>query len=456
MAPYKAVKVLEQCQVAPPPGSVPSGLTHIPLTFFDQLWLPLPPPQILFFYDYPYPTTHFTQFLLPHIKLSLSSTLIHFYPLAGKLSWPHDSYRPIIRFISGDSLSLTIAESDADFNSLSGDHARHANESHPLVPHLPSSGPVVPLLAIQVTLFPNSGFSIGTTTNHSFIDGRAYAHFMLTWALISKLGDPNQPLPFLDRTVIKDPNGIEKEYLNELDRFIGSESVSGNRCLRVMDIKLQPDMFRATFELNPNNLKTLKDWIHVSTYMATCAFVWVCVLKAEAAAAIDESMPNNNMTHSNRTQFVMNVDCRGRVEPQIPATYFGNCIRPFVVIGERSDLLREDGIVVATQLIEEAIRELDKGVLRGLENGISDLLRVETGRVIAAAGSPRFGLYRLDFGWGKPKKMEFVSNDITGSIFMKESRNLDGGVEIDLALNKKEMDVFASVVVNELKGLKAL
>ncbi|KAJ4976409.1 hypothetical protein NE237_001515 [Protea cynaroides] len=469
MTPCKLVKVLQRCKISPPSGSTAPEAADIPLTFLDQLWLPFPPIENLFFYHYPYSTTHFTQFLLPRIKLSLSRALIHFYPLAGNLSWPHDSYRPIIRYVNGDFIWLTVVECDADFKCLSGDHARDTDEAHTLVPHLPTSGPIVPLMAIQVTIFPNSGISIGVIHTHSVMDGRSMDHFMRTWAMISKLGDANQYLstpsaPFLDRTLIKDPNGFEKIYLKELEGFIGSDKlVSGNRSLRIMDIKMQPDhrKFRATFDLSPTNIRRLKDWIlmlrnkdqsshHISTFVAICAFSWVCLLKAEASVATELEESNNNMT-----SFGTSIDCRAprEMDPLIPPTYFGNCVKPILVTGEKSKLLREDGLIMATELIGEAIRVLGKEVSRGLEDVVSELLSMQSGRNIAAAGSPRFALYGgMDFGWGRPKKVENVSTDITGAIFLKESRKLDGGVEIDVALEKKEMDAFALAFVSQLKA----
>ncbi|KAJ4979302.1 hypothetical protein NE237_010082 [Protea cynaroides] len=133
------------------------------------------------------------------------------------------------------------------------------------------------------------------------------------------------------------------------------------------------------------------------------------------------------------------------MDPSIPETYFGNCVRPFIVTTKRSNLLREDGVVVASQLIGEAILRLNKDVLRGQEDGISDLLHLQSGRVFAAAGSPPAGLYGVDYGWGRPKKVEFVSSDRMGCMFMKESHKLDGGMEIDFAFSKKEMVAFASM-----------
>ncbi|KAJ4976108.1 hypothetical protein NE237_001214 [Protea cynaroides] len=460
MTPCKPVNVLHQCKIGPSSGSAAPMAADIPLSFFDQPWLTFPPMELLFFLSLSLPNNSLHSISPSSSQtLSLSCTLIPFYPVAGNLLWPHDSYRPIIRYVNGDFIWLTVAECDADFSSLSGDHARDANEAHAFVPQLPSSGSVVPLMAIQVTVFLNSGISIGVIHTHSLMDGKSMDYFMRTWAMISKLGEANQYLStlsvsFLDRTLIKDSNGFEKIYLKELEGFMGS--------LRIMEIKMQPEhrLFRATFDLNPTDIRRLKDWILVrrnkdrpscltSTFVVTCAFSWVCLVKTEALAATEFEESNNNVSN-----FVTSIDCRVRkdMDPLIPPMYFENCIKCILVLGEKSKLLGEDGVVVATELIEEAIHGLEKGLLRGLEDGVSDLMRMQSGKYISAAGSPQFGLYGVDFGWGRPKKMEYVSSDTTGAIFFRESRKLDGGVEIDLALNRKEMDAFALVFASKLKA----
>ncbi|XP_042515245.1 phenolic glucoside malonyltransferase 1-like [Macadamia integrifolia] len=471
---FKPVKVQHRCKVAPPSGSVtPGDCTTLPLTFFDIHWLPLPPVELLFFYDFPYPLSEFTHTLLPHLKHTLSSTLIHFYTLAGNLSWPtHEptNNKPIIQYKNGDSVSFTVAESEANFYHLSANHLKDAAESRHLVPHLPANGPIVPMLAIQVTVFPNSGICIGVAHHHSICDGRAFSHFMKTWASLSKLGDASpslspDSLPFSDRTGIKDRDGISDRYLNELDRFMkGSSdqfpvvSEMNHRRLRVMDIKLQPNMVRATFELNQANCRRLKELVFAqykkkkdhdqqtqsmippSRLVSICAYTWVCLLKAEAKAG---------ESNSNETRFVVNADCRARLDPPMPKSYFGNCVKPVVVIAKKTDFMRGDGFAVAAQLIGGAIHKgvvNNPDILNGLENGVSDLLEVQSSRVLAAAGSPQFGLYETDFGLGRPKKVEMASIDRTGAMFLKESSNLeDGGLEFDLVLNRKQMNAFVSL-----------
>ncbi|KAJ4972004.1 hypothetical protein NE237_005103 [Protea cynaroides] len=409
MSLFKPIKVLDWCNIAPPPGFVATTSTTLPLSFLDIRWLPLPPMELLFFYEFRYPISQFMQSHLPILKHTLSSTLIHFYPLAGNLSWPKEPNQPMIYYTEGDSVSFTLAESNANFNHLSSNDLRNAIDSRPLVPHLPASGSIVPMLAIQVTIFPNTEICIGVTHHHSICDGRGFTHFMKTWASISTL-ESLEPLSLLDRTVVKDHDGITKIFLEELDGFMGSK----------MDIELKPNMVRATFELNEESGRKVKERVYPpSRLVAICAYTWVCLLKVEA---------KTGGSKSNNTLFVVNVDCRARLDPIIPETYFGNCITGCMMNAEKTDLIK-GGVAMATQLIRSAVQEMegDKRILRGLENSLSKLLKMHVDQWAISndnTGSPQFGLYKIDLGFGRPKK----------------SSNLDGGVEFDLVLNRQKMD----------------
>ncbi|KAF8389929.1 hypothetical protein HHK36_024448 [Tetracentron sinense] len=455
--PSSSVKVLEQCRVAPPPDSVIQ--TSLPLTFFDLIWLRFPPTQRLFFYDSPHSKTHFTKSLIPKLKRSLSLTLQHFYPLAGSLTWPPHSEKPMIHYAHGDSVSLTVAESDNAFYHLSGNHARDINEFHPLLPQLLVSETVAAVLALQVTVFPNCGFCIGIATRHAVADGRTSTTFMKSWASICRSGDsallPQCPLPVYDRFLIKDTVGLEKIYLNELVKSNVSDTESNNRSLAVMNPRAPPDTFKVkgTFELSRDDIERLRKWVltrrekdkdkktpplHATTFVLTCAYVWVCLVRAEEI-------------RNKKVSLAFSVDCRSRLDPPIPATYFGNCITARIITAETCEIMGEDGVSVAVEAFSEAIRELDIGVLRGMEEFISLTHPTEAEWLMGIAGSTQFGVYGTDFGWGRPIKVEMPSTDITGAISLTESKDGSGGVEVGLALNKLKMEAFASLFSYGLK-----
>ncbi|KAL6136635.1 hypothetical protein ACLB2K_061930 [Fragaria x ananassa] len=143
------------------------------------------------------------------------------------------------------------------------------------------------------------------------------------------------------------------------------------------------------------------------------------------------------------TILIFAVDSRSRLDPPIPATYFGNCIVGRVAVAETKGLLSEDGLVVAVNAITEALRSLEKGVLDGAEDWVSKFVDFSLyDRIYSIAGSHRLEVYDTDFGWGRPKRVEVISIDRTGAISLLDSKNGGGGVEVSLVLKKHYMEAF--------------
>ncbi|RVW95161.1 Anthocyanin 5-aromatic acyltransferase [Vitis vinifera] len=83
-------------------------------------------------------------------------------------------------------------------------------------------------------------------------------------------------LPFYDRTMVKDPNGLASVFWNHVGKikFEGSQrQLSTNKVI-------------ATFILGQSHVQQLKKWVlsqcptssHVSTFTVTCAYVWTCMI----------------------------------------------------------------------------------------------------------------------------------------------------------------------------------
>ncbi|WJX75343.1 hypothetical protein P8452_58884 [Trifolium repens] len=356
------IKIIETFNVSPSSQEQLPSQTSLPLTFFDIFWLRLPPVQRIFFYEFLHPNSLFFNTLLPKLIKSLSHTLFHFYPLLGHLIWPHDSHKPIIKHLKGNSLLLTVAESDADFNNLS---------------------------------------------------------------------------------VINDPNGLDEKYVSDWLKQGGTN----NRSLMVWDLQLPEESTRGLFRLTRLDIEKLKEFVvskqkgtnenkklHLSTFVVSIAYTWVCSVKAE-------EIENKNV------MLAVNIDCRNRLDQPVLATYFGNCIGARMAIVETSKLLGEDGIIVAIEVISETLETLKDGVLNGAENWTSWLLEgvaIADVKTIGAACSPKFEVYSADFSFGRPKKVEMASIDRTGAFCISDCRNGDG-VEIGFVSKIKAMEAFASL-----------
>ncbi|CAN0839209.1 Malonyl-CoA:anthocyanidin 5-O-glucoside-6''-O-malonyltransferase, partial [Linum grandiflorum] len=177
------------------------------------------PVERTFFYRFPSPAaaaTSSSDVIIPRLKHSLSLTLRHFVPLTGKLIWPENAKVPFLLYTPpNDGVSFTIAES-TDEHSFDRDGPLDASLSRSYVPNLDVSRSNATLFALQVTVF-RQGFCIGVTSHHAVLHGMSTVMFMKAWAHVSKeLGNgadnggelTEELTPFLDRTVVNDPDGI--------------------------------------------------------------------------------------------------------------------------------------------------------------------------------------------------------------------------------------------------------
>jgi len=393
------------------------------------------PVQRIFFYQFLHPTSLFFDTLLPKLKHSLSLALAHFFPLAGHLTWPLHSQKPIITYKTGDTVSLTVAESDADFNHLAGTDLSEAREIHQLLPHLTISHDQANVLALQVTLFPNSGFSIGITSHHAVVDGKTSTSFIKSWAYLcrdqqqSPFSLPPELSPFYDREVIQDPNHLEQTSVSDWLKHDGPN----NRSLVVWGLQVPEDATRGVFHLSGSDIEKLKQIVvskkkgnssnlRLSTFVLAVGYAWVCRVRAEK-------------TKNKMVMLALNVDCVGVK----------------IASAERSEILGEDGLIVAVDAVHEILESLKEGALSGAENWLKPLfegLKVDA-KIVGVAGSPRFEAYSNDFGWGRPKKVEMASLDGTGAFCLSDSRSGDG-VEIGFVSTKEAMQTFGSLLLNGL------
>lgn len=363
---------------------------------------------------------------------------------------PPEPNKPFIEYTEGDSVSLTVAESGGDFSYLSGDGQRKFEDLHCLVPKLPD-GEKDSLLAIQITVFPGRGICLGFALRPVVADGRTFDNFLKMWAsLTCKNGgeDLHCSAAIHDRSVIHDPSGLESTFLKEWWKIKNSEE---KRSLHSTCSNFH-DMVRSTFVLGRPEMEKIKKWIllhgskHMllSPYVLTCAYVWVCWMKIHWP--IDEESEKIHY-------FGFIAGGITRMNYPVPTSYVGNCVAFGRLGAIRKDLMAENGIVYAAKVIGNTIKKLDGNVLGGAKNWISEWkILLESELHVTITGSPKLKFYGLDFGWGRPEKIE-VSIDEMRAISLCESRDVVGGIEIGLTLPKSKMDRFSSLFIKGLNNL---
>uniref|UniRef100_A0A7N0TB93 Anthocyanin acyltransferase n=2 Tax=Kalanchoe fedtschenkoi TaxID=63787 RepID=A0A7N0TB93_KALFE len=445
------VKVLEQCQISPPPDSVPT--TSLPFTFLDVTWMFCCPIQRIFLYQVPFSAAQFTDQVLPRLKKSLSLALQRFFPFCGNFVCPPQPSEPHILYNDGDSVQFLVAQSTGALSEFLSDGLRDSKEIHTLVPPTPPTRilddtlvELTPLLSVQVTLFPNSGLCIGIKYRHTVADGMSSIHFVKTWASIFQANCDMScvciSLPVIDRGVIEDPKGNK-------DAMLGFWRAWGSPTWKEDAAALMEDNVRATFTLSRYEIERMKKWVsakcdngplHLSSFVVTTAFIWVCLIKSL------DVVTNNASKDVAQCHFGLAVDCRNRFGLAIPDTFFGNCIAGRIVSFPRGKFKEDDCVAPVAAAIGHSVQSLDSGVVDGYRNSFSKWPELhESGDdILTVAGSPKLAQYDTNFGWGKPRKVEVVHIDISGSISLSESRNGDGGLEVGVARNRRQMEVFTS------------
>ncbi|CAL9752388.1 unnamed protein product [Musa acuminata subsp. burmannicoides] len=248
------LRLLQTSQVSPPPGTVSESI--LPLTFFDLLWLRGGAVERVFFYRLPTPppisAPPSSPTSSPPLSLCSSSTLSPARSEGPRLD--DDKYE--IRYVDGDSVSFTVAEYDADFDEVSGDHARDVGSLLPLLPRLSrSDDDGVPVLALQVTVFPNQGVAVGVVVHHAGCDGSSSMRFMFSWA--STCAGPRSSAaavvvpPVFDRSLVSVPRDLYSIFY----RYFGQRA----DCIIHEDPPV--DMVIASFALKKDHIRRLKELV---------------------------------------------------------------------------------------------------------------------------------------------------------------------------------------------------
>ncbi|KAJ1422666.1 Transferase [Sesbania bispinosa] len=422
---HHTLKVIENCQISPPPASVPSS--SLPLNYLDFPFFYCAPVKQIFFYDFPHPTQHFLQTVLPILKHSLSLTLQHFFPFAAKLVFPPVPNLPHILYSEGDSVSFSVSESTTHhFTHLLSNTPREITHEHPFIPSLPlprtlKDGTLLfPTMAIQVTVFPNSG-------------------------------DPPSeiPLPLHNREMIQDTKGPKPVLLENLRNFPPKNPNEHKTP--------HSDLVRHRFMLSRNQVEKLKKWVaikaqsmglesetlHLSTFAVTCSLFWVCKVKTESEK---EDKNNNN----NYYCFSFPVDWRHRSGDSIPSNYFGNCLTSCYAVLPKSKLVGENGICEAMNAIGSQIRSLKNEAFKGVELFESAHKFMHSGEkdwshLVQVVGSPKHNVYGTDFGWGKPKLSEMLHADNSTTMCPSDCRDQDSAIEVELVQKPLQMKKFSAI-----------
>ncbi|KAL4386131.1 hypothetical protein GQ457_09G004770 [Hibiscus cannabinus] len=239
------------------------------------------------------------------LKEALSKTLVPFYPIAGRLGLDESGRLEIT--CNAQGVLFVEAETSSVMEHLIGDFSENSQMFR-----------LVPL----GRLFRRNIF---LSTSPSAGDAIAAVHFINSWADIARGLSP-AIAPFMDRTLLRarDPPTPMFHHV-EYDP---------SPQLKKANDDVKPSCV-STFKITVDQLNTLKAKANAgngskyTSFNILAAHIWRCASKARG------------LSYDQQTKIYFRVDGRSRLNPPLPAGYFGNVIFETAQITRAGDLEAE-------------------------------------------------------------------------------------------------------------------
>ncbi|XP_059459549.1 stemmadenine O-acetyltransferase-like [Corylus avellana] len=369
------------------------------------------------------------------LKQSLSENLTRFYPLAGKVKdeLTIDCNDEGVFYLEGYSkCHLIDCIREPDIVSLNQLFPQEMTFQDPV------EGDYVAL--IKVTSFACGGFAIGVLVCHMVADGTAFSAFLNGWAAIarkaSELVYPNFDAP----SIFPQNDAFSKEAA--MTTF--AKAYKSGRCVVTRVV------FDGSAVASLKAKATSSSVSNPTRVEVVSALLWKSIMTAlKATSGVQKP---NYLTHS--------VNFRRRADPQFADSSMGNLFwgAGALCTAEKTDL------AYMVSKLREAIVKVSADFVKSLqgEGGFSNLCEVMKATTeelssiessfgmnfIAVTSWCNFGIYDIDFGWGKPMWVSGVgSSGDTESVFptsliLMDTRSGDG-VEAWVTLNKEEKNALA-------------
>ncbi|KAK9271115.1 hypothetical protein L1049_026704 [Liquidambar formosana] len=377
--------------------------------------------------------------LLERLKDTLSLTLVHFYPLAGRLATLKEENPPscsvFIDCNNSPGAKFIHAAADMTVSDILSpidvpqviqsffDHDRAVNHD----------GHTMPLLSIQVTELVD-GIFIGCSMNHAIADGTSFWNFFNTWSEIFKAQgkDISISRPPIHEHWFPDGYGpIISLPFTHHDEFISRHEA--------------PELRERIFHFSSESIAKLKAKVNtecntnkISSFQALSALVWRSITRARC-------LPNDQETSCR-----LATNNRTRLSPPLPQNYFGNSIQTVRGIATAGELL-EHGLGWAAWLLHQAVVDHnDKMVRTWLEEWLQSPYVYQLGKLsdphsVMMGSSPRFNKYGNEFGLGKAVALRSgYANKFSGKVSSYPGYGGVGSIDLEVCLPPDSMRALES------------
>lgn len=401
-----------------PSSPTPDHLRHHQFSFLDQIAPPVFMPLIIF---YPAEThtnlTHTAK--SDHLKKSLSETLTHFYPLAGRVK--DNSYvdcndegvhyfEAKVKGELSDFMSNVIPEELSKFLAYELDDVKEL------------------AMAVQVNYFDCGGIAIGLGVSHKLADALSFIMVLNSWSaiargetdIVSPIFVSSQYFPPKNLSGLRPDSGMFKENLVTKPFVFSASKVLALR-------EKYAHLTSVEYPRRPTRIEALS--------------VFICNrFIAVTQGAKGDAEKVYCTLHA--------VNLRTRNDPPLPEHAFGNIIS-VVIAMPNLEAGEKDCYGLLTKIREE-ISKVDADFVRDLGHTNKHLMRYKElaqtynkAEVVTLTFSSlcRFPLYEADFGWGKPVWMTPAKWTFKNLVNFMDTKEGDG-IEAWITLKEEDMVKF--------------
>lgn len=286
---------------------------------------------------------------------------------------------------------------------------------------------------------------MGCAFNHAVLDGTSTWHFMSSWAEICRVGSSSVSVPpFLDRTKVRNTklklNLSKPADAPEHAKTTAVNNGSTDSNANDEKTETEPSLREKVFKFSESDIDRIKTKVNAegskkpfSTFQSLSSHVWNAVTKARQLKPEDY------------TVFTVFADCRKRVDPPMPESYFGNLIQAIFTV-TAAGLLVSHPLGFGADLIQKAIEKHDAKAIeeRNTEwESNPKIFQYKDAGVncVAVGSSPRFMVYDIDFGFGRPESVRSGSNNrFDGMVYLYPGKMGGRSIDVEITLESGALE----------------
>lgn len=407
-----------------PSTSTQHHLRHYQLSYLDQIALSTYIPMVLFYH------CNLPRLQLRNlIKNSLSETLTHYYPLAGRVKSRlcidcNDQGAFYIEAHATCKLSEVLEK-------LNSNDA--VNKFLPPIFENHDGGGNALALIVQLTFFDCGGMSIGVQINHEVSDASSFITFLNTWSAIAR-GETHFNPPLFDAAKLFPPKLLSRLPPN-------SETMLKDKLVAE---RFEFNNARIAHLMNRYSDKTAGGGCRPTRFEALSAFIWNRFM-----VATQPKETTGGRIYTLRTP----VNVRRRMKPPLPENYFGNIsvvVESSVPVSLETNLHGNHDIVRSLrdsvkQINHEYVKKLQQideqstNTLQPIDNNSNNNNREIIPFVFTSLH--RFPLHEVNFGWGNPVYGGLAPFASENMVAFVETKTRDG-IEAFVCLKEEDMAKF--------------